>query len=389
MLDKYLKNYDVIKLIKELRTSERYFNKRVGNSTNSFISMSNDEALYIFYEALYKYKIIIDDDNLFDEYLEQVEKLYRKLNDFDNIRYGINKLICKVLISKFNIKDIEDEDSREKIINYVYKKYIQEGYFIHGFHSSYLKEIRSNGFDPENYENYYDRFGKINDIFTKYNTRNIINKDFLSKNVYFTDDFLMSCYYSNYAPLFYYEFLFDEETYGNRIRKDNCMICDYPTLIRHLKRFMNNNLFRDEDKNYILSVVKDQWDLLHREPQKITLLLVKRNKIFSKDVKVDEFLKDKGNIYDIIDRLLNPKYNNLEHNKFIDKEEFNILELETYYDIESLIKKEKEEEEKYKLKEKKVLDDFNNKYGSVSILLLLGSLLISLGVIITIFTILR
>lgn len=385
MLDEYLKNSNVLKFIKEIRTSERYFNKSVGNSTNSFICMSNDAALYIFYEAIYKYKIIIDDKDRFNEYLDQVEKLYKKLNDFDNIRYGINKLICKTLIEKFNIKNIEDKDDKDIIIHYVYNKYIKEGYFIHGFHSSYLENIKNNGFDPENYENYYDRFSKINEIFEKYNAMNIINKNFNSKEVYFTDDFLMSCYYSSYAPLFYYKFLLDEENFGKRIRKDNCMICDYSTLIRHLKRFMNNNLFNDKDKNYVLDLVKDQWDLLHRDKQTISLLLVKRDKVFSKDAKIEEFLKDKESIYDIVDRILNPKYNNLEHSKFIDKDDFIILKLDSYYDLDA----EKKKEEKKELKEEKKLNDFNNKYGSVSILLILGSLFISLGVLITIFSILR
>ena len=381
MLKEYFLKTNVLKFIKEIKTNERYYSKKSSLSINSFICISNDAALYIFYEALYKYKVIINDDKLFDEYIEQVEKLYRKLDSFENIKYGINKLICKMLIIKFNIKDVELE--RERIIKEIYDKYIRNGYYIHGFHSSYIDDINKDGFNPEIYENYYDRFSKINDIFEKYDLGSIITKNFNEKKVYFTDDFVMGCFYSNYAPLFYYKFLLNEEAFGNRIRKDNCLICDYSTLIRHLKRFMNNNSFSEDDKKYILDVVLDEWNLLHRSDNKISLLLVKRDIVFSKNVNLDDYLRDKKDIYEVVDRMLSSKYNNLEYDKYISKDNFEIIELDSYYDVDEDIDK----------KEEKVINKINSdntsNSGNVSIFIILGSLFISLGVIITIISILR
>lgn len=389
MLDEYFVKTSVLKLIKEIKSNERYFKKKIDFSCDSFISITNDAALYIFYDALYKYKLIIDDEFLFDDYLDQVERLYRKLDSFESIKYGINKLICSTLISKFNIKDINKQEAKEMIIKHVYKKYISEGYFIHGFSSTYLNTIKKDGFNPEVYENYYERFNKINSIFEKYNCSKIITKNFGEKEVYFTDDLVMGCFYSSYAPLFYYKFLFNDECFGNRIRKDDCLTSECNELIRHLKRFMNNNSFKEDDKKFILDVVEDEYNLLHRDKEKISLLLVKRNIIFSKDAKEDDFLKDKNDIYEVVDRMLNSKYNNLECNKFISKDDFIVLELDTYYDKDKEKKKVEELEEKYKKKEKEVNDDFFNKYGNVSLFLLLGSLFISLGVIIMIINILR
>lgn len=389
MLDEYFIKTSVIRLIKELRNNERYFKKKNDFSTDSFISIGNEAALYIFYDSLYKYKIIIDDEFLFDDYLDQVEKLYRKLDSFENIKYGINKLICSTLIAKLSIKDTNNQEEKEKVIKHVYDKYIRNGYFIHGFNSIYVDSINNNGFAPEVYENYYDRFGKVNSIFEKYNCSNIISKDFNAKDVYFTDDLLMGCYYSDYSPVFYYKFLFNEDCFGNRIRKDNCLISNIDVLNRHLKRFMNNNNFSDDDKNYILNLVEDEYKLLHNGSNKISLLLVKRNKIFSKDAKEIDFLNDKNDLYEVIDRMLSPKYNNLEHKEFISKDDFKILELDCYYDIEEENKKIQKEEEKLTKKQKEINDDFTNKYGNVSLFLLLGALFISLGVIIMIINVLR
>ena len=389
MLDEYFSKSSVSKIIKEIRNNERYFKKKSDFSCDSFICIDNEAALYIFYDALYKYKVIIDDEFLFDDYIDQVEKLYRKLDNFESIKFGINKLICSSLISKFNIKDIKLSDSREMIIKHVYDKYIRNGYFIHGFHSSYVDDVKRNGFTPEVYDNCYTRFSRINNIFSKYNCPNVIGKNFNIKDVYFTDDLVMGCYYSIYAPLFYYKFLFNEEVFGKRIRKDDCLRSDYDTLIRHLKRFMNNNSFSDDDKKYILNCVEDEYNLLHRRENKISLLLVKRNLIYSKDIKEDNFLRDNSDIYEVVDRMLSSKYNNLEFNKFISKDNFNIIELDGFVDLEKENQKIKEEEEKFKKKEKEVNDDFSNKYGSVSLFILLGSILISLGVIIMIINVLR
>ena len=389
MLDEYLIKNSVVRLIKEIKNNERYFKKKSDLSCDSFISVGNEAALYIFYDALYKYKIIIDDEFLFDDYIDQIEKLYRKLDNFESIKYGINKLICGTLITKFDIKDINVQNERERIIKHVYEKYIKEGYFIHGFSSTYADDIKKNGFNPEVYENYYDSFNTINTIFGKYNCSNIINKDFSAKEVYFTDDLVMGCHYSEYSPLFYYKFLFNEESYGKRIRKEDCLFSDYIELTRHLKRFMNNNSFSEYDKKYILDIVENQYKLLHRKKEKISLLLVKRNIVFSKDAKETDFLSDKNDIYEVIDRMLSPKYNNLEHSRFISTNDFKVLELEPYIDIEEEKKKIQKEEEKLKKKEKEVNVDFNNKYGSVSLFLLLGALFISLGVILMVINILR
>ena len=389
MLEEYFIKTSVIRMIKEIKNNERYFNKKSDHSTDSFIRIGNEAALYIFYDALYKYKIIIDDEFLFDDYLDQVEKLYRKLDNFESIKFGINKLICSTLITKFNIEDTKKIESKEMIIKHVYDKYIRNGYFMHGFNSIYVDSIKKNGFTPEVYENYYDRFDKVNAIFDKYDCSSVINKDFNIKDVYFTDDLVMGCYYSSYAPLFFYKLLFNEEVFGKGIRKDNCLHSECTEINRHLKRFMNNNSFKEEDKKYVLDLVEDEYNLLHRDKEKISLLLVKRNIIFSKDAKEEDFLRDSNDIYEIIDRMLSPKYNNLEHNEFISIDDLKVLELDPYIDIEEEKRKIQKEEEKLKKKEKEVTDDFNNKYGSVSLFLLLGALFISLGVIIMVINILR
>ena len=381
MLEELLQNKTVINFISELKTNERYFEKEIGSFSNRKITISKELALYIFYDALYKYKLILEDNTLLDEYLEQLDKIYKKIDNFDGIIEGINKLIAKMVITKLDIKNVDSKESHNKIINYIYDKYITNGYYIHGFNTSYSEIIKKEGFIPEEYENYYDKFNKVNKIFTKYNVLQAVEKDFSEKLVSFTDDFLMGCYYSTYGPDFFSSFLLNEDYFGKRGKKDGYLLDNYDLSIKNLKRFMSNNLFSEEDRKYVLDLVEKEWELLHREEKKISLLLVKRDKL-KESMKLEDYLDGYNDIYEIVDDLLSPKMNSVYCNSKIDAKDIEIINLDTYYDKEEIVE---EEEEIVDKKE----DEFMDNYGVASIFLIVGALFITLGVMITLFILLR
>lgn len=390
MLDEYLKRNDVKDFIEQIKTNERYREKELGRFEKYSFYISNEISLYIFYDALYLYKIIVDDIFLFDEYLEQLEKIYKKLNQFDDIIEGIHKLIGKMVATELGLKEVESIDNRKKMITHIFNQYVVNGYFIHGFNTSYEDDIVNNHLITENYENNYSEFQTINDIFKKYHVSNIITKDFSKKEVSFTDDFIMGCYYSNYAPFYFYQFLNNEEIFGKRNRKDGYLIDDYFLSISGLKRFMSSNLYSLEDQKYILDIVKRKWDNLHKKEKKISLLLVKRKLIQHKSLLLQDFLQDDSDIYDVVDRLLRSKFSHIENKDIISSTDFTIMTLDPFYETKE---EEKEpitpEEEYYQYKEKEVAKEFLNVYGKVSIFILLGSIFILLGVLITIIMILR
>ena len=173
----------------------------------------------------------------------------------------------------------------------------------------------------------------------------------------------------------------NEEYFGKIKRKDSYLKDSYSTLISYLKRFMSNNLFSENDRKIILDLVKDEWDLLHRKDKRISLLLVKRKLISDKEVSVDKFIEDDSDLYEVVDRLLNSKNNSISYSKSISKDDLEIVELDNYYEKEEIVE---DNEDEYKNIKEEISKDFFNKYGSVSYLLLLGSLFITLGVIFTI-----
>lgn len=390
MLDDLLRNKDVLSFTDNIKTSDRYFNKKSDKIFEDSIYVSNEVALFIFYDALLKYKIIIDDINLFNNYLDNLDKLYRKIDSFQKLRESINKLICKLVILKLGIDDgIYDKYKKNEVIKYIYDKYIDNGYYIHGFSTTYVDDILKNGFIPEKYENYYENFIKLRDIFSKYNVINVIDKDFNKKRVVFTDDLVKGCYYSTYSPLYFYRFLINEDYFGKRYRKDSYLKGDYLNLISPLKRFMCDNLFSDGDKKYVLSLIRDEWDLLHRVDKKISLLLVKRNIIDYKSSTINDYLNDNGDLFEVVDRLLSSKNNNVYYDKILENDSFEIINLDNYCDEVFNIAQIEEQERKEKEELERTNNNFLNSYGKTSYMLLFGSLFISLGVIVTIFMIWR
>ncbi len=377
MFDEYLERKDVQFFIREIKTNDRYFNKNKRQFASHSFYLSNELALYIFYDALLKFKLIVQDYSYFSDYLEQLNRLYIKINSFDGLEYGISKLICKMVSLKLHIQDMEQEESKRIIIQTIYQNYIEEGYFIHGFNSSYAEYIKEYGFIPEIYNNYYIRFVELNKILKKYDLQPI-TKDFLSNKIAFTDDVVLGCYYSSYAPMFFYKFLNQTRFFKRVYQQDPYLIDSYYLVMRYLKRFMKIYGFSSSDKKFVLDLVQDQWNLTHQCKKKVSLLLVKRKRILIEEpVTLQKYLRDKKSIYEVVDRILCSKQKSLLYNEILEPGDFEILNLDYYYDSNE--KKEKERVYSFR---------FLNTYGKVSLILLCGTILITISLLLMIIRVL-
>jgi hypothetical protein len=178
-----LRRKDVQKMLNDICNSECYYNKKMNKSMDYQLFTDIEEILFLFYDALFKYKIIIGDMSYFQEYLEQIDKLIRKIDNFYDISNGLNRIIGRICAFKLGVKDVEDCESKEEVIRYIYDKYMVNGYYIHGFASHYYGNILEEGFFVEEYKNVYDKFLKVQGILNKKNHSKILEKDFNEKKV--------------------------------------------------------------------------------------------------------------------------------------------------------------------------------------------------------------
>ena len=373
MLDEYLRRGDVSSFIDNILFNERYFHKKMNHIANIKSISENVLALFIFYSALFQYKVIVDNIYLFDDFLEQLERLYRKIDNYNDLEVGIHHLIGRMVADNYHIKDVLDHDNCTMLLKYIYDRYIENGYYFHGFSSTYFNDLNKNNFQPEVYYNFYDRFEKINSIFSKVNSNIKIEKDFSKKEVYFTDDFIMGCYYSYFSPMFYTDFLLKFS------KKD---FYQYKECLKKLKTYLDSEFFTKDDKEFIISLIEDEKRLLDDGVNDISIMIVPRKEFNDTILSFDEYLNnDDDNYYDMVDRLLTSKASKIICMDVMEREKYDLYRLpipqrqgSIMNDSEALKKEEIEKNNQM----------FLDEYGQVSVLLILGSLTILVGVVITI-----
>lgn len=384
MLDEYLSRKDVHLFINRIINNSGYNSKDRVLSIMRYAT-SRDIALFTFYDALFKFRVVVDDFILFPEYLKDLEKLYKKIDNYDDVSAGVNKLICKNVALKLNIKDLADSRNKYRIVAYVFDKYIVNGYYFHGFNSVYLDDVKRGTFNPEVYNSNYDKMKEIDSIFRKYNINGVFEKDFSKKEIYYTDSLVMGCYYSKYSPLYFYNFLLNNNYFKYEFREDECLKDGFLNYTKNLKRFMKFNGFSESDKNKVLSIVSDEWRFINSRSNNVSLLFVRRSSISNGSYNIKDYYDENGNVFELVDKMLCCKknsissstclYNNYGIINFSDCFVSNLrdLDISNFDECQSFNNN----------------FSFSNVYGKASIFIILGSLLISFGVIITILMILR
>lgn len=379
VLDEYFKREDVLSFIQELESNPKYLRKIVHEESKYGMQMKEELALYLFYDIIFKYKVIIDDPYLFPDFLMQVEKLFRKIEHYDDMMVGVYKLLIRLVATVTDVKDIDSSEGRNEIIRYFYQKYVLEGYFIHGYSTTYEEFIKGRNFVPEQYPNHYSRMLRIKQIFVKYKIP-VMNKDFQKNAVDFTDDFVMACHYSVASPGYIYQFIGacckDQRDY----LKQDCS-----TIMSSLKRFMINNSFSLSDQKTVLNIFEEEWNFIYRVPRRVSLLFVKKNKIMQmSNDKLNEYLDSHKSLLSIVERILMPKYNCISVENTIRYGEYQIISLDKFY--KCFIP-----DDAVELSSDKSFTPLKllNSSGVISFLLILGSFCITLGVIVTIIMILR
>ena len=375
MLDAIFERRDVKQLIEKAANHSINHNK-ISPICKEYID--EEDALYIIIDALFKYKTIIDDDYLITDFVYSLEKLMRKMDNYVDIERGINKLLGLFCAKKLWLKNTFEYENKKKILEHIYKTYIIKGYVFHGMSSVYKSDIIKSGLTPEQYNNRYDKFIKIKKTLKKHPY--IMEKTFKEDYIVMTDDLKKAYYYAFNSPMYLSNLLSN-----NNIIKDknnSYLKKDYKKCFSNLNKLCIELNLNINNKNYIKKICKEEWNNLKNDISKPTILLVKRESLgidyLSNIEKIINESKDCS--LDIsINKIINNKNNKIKVYKKIENKDIEILEL---YSYKELYLKEKEIINKNSIQY--IDQKYMNAYGKISILILLGSIFITLGVIISI-----
>lgn len=384
MLERFFKRRDVTEFIDEVISNSIYSKKKNSVYDSYEVFVDSSQALFTFFDAIYKFAIIIEDEAYFTEYIMQIRKVIKKFENFNDINEGINKIIGKICALKLGLSDREDVIARKYIVKYVYDKYIVSGYVFHGFPSIYKDDICKYGLVPDNYHHMYDKFIEINKIFERHGFYNILGKDFKVRGIYFTDSFILGCFYAFSAPMYFYRLLgynsFDISNYDDKAYLNN----DYFASFNNLSLLMRKAKLTEAEKKFVIKTCFEEWKLIKNSTD-VSILAIKRSSVGLNYLKnIDDILAktsfcDLGNS---IGKIFSYCDNEILVTEKISSNDINIISLNNYKELKSIrdmkLNDIKNRQEAYNS------DKIINAYGKVSILMILGSLLITLGVIATI-----
>lgn len=373
MLERILGRKDVCFLINEITNNLSYQNK----DGRLFLKYNcSYQSLFTLYDSLFKYCLIIEDTRYLDNYVLQVGKIFRKFSNTHDIEKAINILLINICSLKLGINDRNSYTNKKMILRYIYEKYINDGYLFHGFSGIYKDNIKRFGFIPEQYYNNYASFVEVDKIFNKHKVYNIMDKDFYSKASYLTDNFSNACFYGVNSPLYFYHLLCDNIVSSSLKESNLYLRNDYYGCFKNLNSIVKKAELNSAEKKLVMKICLDEWKLLNKNKAGIDILLVKR-RVFGYDHidYVDDILNnDKDFILtDVVFSMLYSNNDRILIDKKIDSKDISFISFDNHVS-------------KYYLdKDNKVSDDeLLDAYGKVSILVLLGSIFITLGVIITI-----
>lgn len=384
MLDSLLEREDVKKILVDICNSARYYAKETSSSMGYQMYSGSSQLLFLFYDALFKYKLIIEEMYYFNDFLEQVDKLIRKIDSFSEIGYGINRIIGRVCAYKLGINDIDTDYAKETVLRYIHDKYIVNGYFIHGYTPHYYSSILENGFSPENYKNLYAKFRNVQNILKEKKHLSLMDKDFDAEAVSFTDSFLMGCYYSVNSPMYFSKLVSKNEFIDDDLSLDAYAMGDYELCLKNLYKVCAKLKLNDTEKYIFLDAFKSEWKLLEKNSSTISLMLITRRSL-GVDFDIDKFITEvKDNSFiEAVCKLLGQRSNVLV-SKYIRKDDITLLNLSS---SKKYTKEEKKDSLAVELERTFIRSDdefaFSNTYGKVSILLLVGTMCITIGVILT------
>ncbi len=384
MLEELFRREDVNKMLVDICNSKRYYDKKTSSSIHFQIHSGQEQILFLFYDALFKYKMIIEDMSYFSDFLEQVDKLIRKIDNFTEIGYGINRIIGRVCAYKLGFNDIDSDNCKEGVVRHIYDRYIVHGYFIHGFSQHYHGSILDEGFAVENYKNLYPKFIKVQEILKKKKRLNMMDKDFDAREVSFTENFLLGCHYAANAPMYFSKLVSRNDFINSYEEKDAYATGNYDACLKNVYKVCSKLKLSDSQKSVFLDAFKSEWRLLDKSNCGIGLMLVPR-RLFGVDFDIEKFVSNTKDISfaEAVGRILSLK-SNVTVSRYIRSEEILLLSLNG---PKKYLKEEKKESLAKELERTFVRSEdefaFSNAYGKVSILLLLGTVLITVGVILT------
>ena len=364
---------EVLDLFSKVAENPKYHDKKKKDSINYEKFSGLEQPFFLLFDAFMKYQIIIEDESFLPDFVHHLDLLWHKIDNFHDISDGVSKIIVKFCAKKLGYSNKILEHKKE-ILKYIYSKYIVDGYFYHGVSSCYVEDIKENGFYPQKYINYYDRLLKMQDKYPSF----FKGMDFSHPYVSFTDSFVMACYYATYSPIYFSNFLCPSTS--QKVEINSYARRDYLGCFKELNRFLKAREFSDLEIREVVDLCNDLWKLLQLNNSDPTIMMVKRSVLGKNQIQgiSDIIYNEDKDIYSLANQIMDDRFDQLVWKDYIPKEK---IEFVTIPYSEYIVEHETSPSS---IILPTIHPTSTPEDGRVSFLVLLGSVFILLGVVVSI-----
>lgn len=315
-------------------------------------------SFYIVIDAIIKYFILIGDEDNFDSYFEQLQLIIRKVNTSNDMNIAVIRLLIKYIKLKLEISENTDKNNN-MIVEYVYDKYIKDGY------------LYSVCFEDEKSKEEKER---IIGILKKYKIA-VDDLENLENTV--TDYPFMMAFYAYNGPKFLYNLLIKtvEKNDLKYIGGNDYFLKNREKSIKDLNEFLIKKDIPLKEKDYIIDFVKENWTNLDLSKSKVNVFFIKRSTVGKDSIDLyDGIMDNEKDLDHRIRRILEPRYNNISINT------------DSMFDFQISLPNINEVVDRRKVNNdiENSESDTSNSYGSINIIILVGTILLMIGIILTI-----
>ena len=395
--EKVINEECVKEFLKVLASSEKYRDVVVPKNISNNYLVGDNYALFLFVDALVKYTIIIEDMKYLNSYVDDLTLIFKKMNSYNDINKGVNTLLAKYVSKTLRLSNAKSSEGKEKILRYIYKKYIVDGYFYYGYNTSAALSVRELGLKKDGFI-LDSRLEEINNIVDK-----LIDGDiFYRKKTSITDNFLIAFYYSLMAPRYLEDlakFVEVSDYLPFYVRDVDTIKSEFIKTLKK-KKLPNNRVSLVVD-NFINKFIEDKVINSHG-----CIAFIKRDKISKNYLKdIEEIFNEVKDLklYNAIGMILESRYMSYDIEsdiayddliiipvpsfKYLTTDEEEKIESLESTDIETIkINVVKNDEVDVLSEKEEYIEKLSmfNSYGYASIFMFFGLIFISIGVILSI-----
>ena len=400
MLNKILKRADVKEFLHEVLMNERFHNKKSPLTPEGTIYGKSEYSLMFMMDALIKYSILFESDDLIDEYIAQLKRFMKKCENHRDLVEGVIRILAKMTAVTLNIdiEQIEQPENKRKILSYIYNRYITNGYLFHSFPSSYIEQVKNEGIDSLKYSYNIENFAKTKKILRSHYKKEILTKDLENTSyITLTDSPALAFHYALHSPYYLAElvaitpYMDDDKKYNRGAYYQQ----DFKKAKENVEQLCRDLELSDNESSVLLETFIEEWKRLDITNSHPAIAFIKRESLhhnYLKDYRSILETCDREELIYSINKIMDSRIDVEKRYTPIMANDIKVVLLPGYREIFNNYEDFKEEKvvlEKEVVKEEmparvNLRMEVVNTYGNASILALLGILFITLGATITI-----